>query len=366
MTNGGAEQAIARNFDFLAEPTLVLTLDGRILAANASAGEFFGRKLAARSLNDLLADADKDCIGYLKCASGSTAPRPGKFTFAGDMGTEQFRTQAARLRQKDVNEVQVILRLLSLRLDRFALLDRRVKDLDAQLHQRLHENAALQESLRQNRTLVRELQHRVKNNIQVMMSLIKMSAQARNTPEVAAVVETAHGRLRAIAAAQEALYQANEADTVPARSFLEDIVRNTARSHGVSSAVSLSLEHGELSSEEAHCLALIANELITNAVKYGLRDGLGRIEVSFAAEDGGYRFEVENDGPVIPVEAGTRSSGLALVRGLCRQIGGRLEIGGRKGAKCSIHFRSDKQERKMGDARFSSANPQALAPRPCP
>ncbi len=339
----GVERAIRREFDFLAEPTLVVTLDGRVVAANASAGLFFGHRLASGALNDLHTEAAEDCAGYLERAAGSTAPQPGKFTFQGQEAVEQFRTQAARLKHEDADEVRVILRLLPLRLDRFELLDRRVKELDAQLHQRLRENAALQEALHQNRTLLRELQHRVKNNIQLMMSLIKMSAQARAIPEVVAVVETARGRLQAMAAAQEALYQADEVDTVPARSFLEDVVRSSARANGASSAVSLSLEDGELSSEEAHCLALIANELITNAAKHGLRNGLGRIGVTFAAEGDGYRFVVEDDGPGIPPDAVTRSSGLALVRGLCRQIGGRLEIHGSNGTRCSVHFRSDKQ-----------------------
>lgn len=343
---GGSDGAIRREFDFLAEPTLVLTLDGRVVAANASAGLFFGHRLASAALSDLHAEAGEDCTGYLRRAAASTAPQPGRFTFQGRDAVEQFRTQAARLKQEGLGGARVVLRLLPLRTDRFALLDRRVKDLDAQLHQRLRENAALQEALRQNRTLLRELQHRVKNNIQLMMSLIKMSAQARMTSEVAALVETARGRLHAMAAAQEALYQAEEVDAVRARGFLEDVVRNSARANGASSSVSLSLEDGELSSEEAHCLALIANELITNAAKYGSRSGLGRIGVTFAAEGDGYRFAVEDDGPGIPPDAAGRSSGLALVRGLCRQIGGRLEIDGSKGTKCSVHFRSGKQGKK--------------------
>ncbi len=335
------EREIVRDFDFLMEPTLVLKLDGRVVGANTSAGAFFGDRLGSGFVRDLLADVSEDCLGYISRAAGSTSPQPGKFAFKGQRSVEQFRTQAARLKRDD--EVRVIVRLLSLRHDRFALLDRRVKDLDAQLHQRLHENAALQEALRQNRTLLRELQHRVKNNIQLMMSLIKMSAGTRTSPEVKSLVETARGRLQAMAAAQEALYRAEDVDTVHARSFLEDVVRSSAQANGALSAVSLSLEEGELSSEEAHCLALIANELITNAVKYGSRDGSGRIAVAFRADDRGYQFEVKDDGPGIRPDAASRSSGLSLVRGLCRQIGGRLEIDGSNGTKCLVHFRAEKQ-----------------------
>lgn len=345
MSGGGLEREAAHGFDFLDDPVLVVTLDGRILEANASAKAFFGEKLVAGRLGVLLAEANEACSQYLRLASGSTAPRPGKFSFEGENGHDQFRTQASRSKHS-ANQAQVILRLLPLSSDRFAMLDRRVKDLDAQLLKRLQENAVLQEALRQNRTLLRELQHRVKNNIQLMMSLITMAAQGRDTPEVAAVVETSHGRLQAMAAAQEALYQADEVDTVSARDFLANVVRTAARANGASDAVSLSLDDVDLSNDEAHCLALIANELITNAAKYGLREGQGRIAVKFADDGNQYRFEVEDDGPGIPAEAATRSSGLALVRGLSRQIGGRFEIGGARSTRCLVQFRADRQKKE--------------------
>jgi two-component sensor histidine kinase len=332
--------ALMHGIDFLDDPVLVVALDGRILEANAAAMAFFGSRLSDGTLDALLADDGEACIRYLRHAGGSTSPRPGKFVFMGAAGQAQLRTQAARSKNRE-DQTQIILRLMSTGSDRFAALDRRVKELDAQLHARLKENAALQEALRQNRTLMRELQHRVKNNIQMMMSLLMMAADKRNTPEVAAVVETSRGRLHAMAAVQEALYQADRADTVPARAFLADVVRTAAQASGASDALHLSLEDAELSSEEAHCLALIANELITNAAKYGLPSGRGRITVAFMKDGDQYRLDVDDDGPGVPADASTRTSGLTLVRGLCRQLGGRLEIGGGKGARCSVRFRAD-------------------------
>ncbi len=331
-------------FDFLADPVLVVTLDGQILQVNAAAKSFFGAERIACGLARLMGGGVENCERYLRLASRSTSPTPGKLSFAGLRGTEQFMAQAARSRKSGV-EPQVILRLLPPASDRFAMLDRRVKYLDAQLHKRLQENAALQEALRQNKTLLSELQHRVKNNIQLMMSLIKMAAQGQETTEVAAVVETSHGRLRAMAAAQEALYQSDAVNTVASCGFLEGVVLSTARAVGAADALKVSLDDVDLSSEEAHCLALIANELITNAAKYGLRNGLGRIDVAFYDDGDTYRFEVEDDGPGMPEGSANRSSGLALVRALCRQISGRLEISRGKGTKCSVQFRPDRSGR---------------------
>ncbi len=342
MNLEGFRADAAHGFDFLVDPVLVVTIEGHVLEVNAAAKAFFGSRLDSGCLAALQGNASEEYARYLRLASGSTAPRPGRFSFAGERRCEQFRTHAARS-MRSGPEARIILRLLPLGNDRFAMLDRRVKDLDRRLHDRRRENAALQEALRQNQVLLRELQHRVKNNIQLMMSLIKLAAEGRNTPEVAAVVDTSHGRLRAMAATQEALYQSNEVDVVPARSFLEEVVRGAVAAGGASSALSLSLDDAELSSDEAHCLALIANELITNAAKYAIRDGRGRIAVTFAADGAELSFVVEDDGPGIPPEAAARSSGLALVRGLCRQIGGRLDIGRGNGARCSVQFRSDRR-----------------------
>ncbi len=339
----GSKSDAGHGLDFLPDPVLVMTLDGRVIETNAAAKALFGAKLAGGSPADLLADEPEDYRRFLRNASSTTAPRPGKLAFHTDDGPRRFMLQAARSKQGSPN-VQVILRLLQQGTDRFAMLDRRVKALDADLHDKLHKNAAMQEALRQKQVLLRELQHRVKNNIQLIMSLTKISASGHDSPEVCAVVETLRGRLQAMAAAQEALYQADEVETVMAQAFLEGVVRTAARASGAAHEVSFSLEDAELSSNEAHCLALIANELITNAAKHGMRNAQGQILVTFANDGGEYRFQVADDGPGISDKAVSRSSGLALVRGLCRQIGGRLDINGDKGTVCTVRFRADSHD----------------------
>ncbi len=343
MTGGVQHCETAHGFDFLDDPVVVVTHDGDILEANAAAKAFFGSRLGTGKLNALMADASEACASYVRLASRSTAPRPGQFSFEGDNGGAPFRTQAARSRQGS-EQVQVILRLVPLVSDRFAMLDRRVKDLDAQLLKRLQENSALKEALGHNQILLRELQHRVKNNIQIMLSLIKMAARGRDTPEVAAVVHTSRGRLQAMAAVQEALYQSDTVEIVPVRPFLTSVVRTAARANGALDALQLSIDDAELTGDEAHCLALIANELISNAAQYGLPDGQGTIAVTFAQDGDNYMFEVEDEGPGIPLEAASSASGLALVRGLSRQIGGRLETGGGKGTRCAVQFRAAKRK----------------------
>lgn len=324
-------------FDFMDDPVLVVTLDGAIVEANVLARSFFGARLDAGRLQSLLVDPIAQAMDHVRLASNSPFPRPGKITFRGEAGPAQFKIQAARSR-RNTGQVEIILRLMPVNADRLVVLDRKVTELDKLLHRRVQENAALQEALRKNRTFVKEMQHRVKNNIQLILSLMHRAARRYTSPEVDSLVMATRGRLTAIAAAQEALYQAAEADIVPTQMLLHDVVLTIARANGAANAVTVSCVDARLSTEEAQCLALIANELITNAARFGLRDGQGSIRVTFAKDEAGHRFEVTDDGVGIRTGEITRHSGLELARNLSRQIGGYLEIDGTQGTTCRVRL----------------------------
>jgi two-component sensor histidine kinase len=87
-------------------------------------------------------------------------------------------------------------------------------------------------------------------------------------------------------------------------------------------------------------LALILNELVTNAAKYGTdREGRGTVRVALAGAEGRFTLVVEDDGPGFDLsEVRRRSSGLGLVMGLARQIGGNFRVERRGGARCVLEF----------------------------
>jgi two-component sensor histidine kinase len=333
--------SIGLNLEFLSEAAMIVDLNGAVRSANSAARSLLGKGGELPTLFAIVQDNTEDVATYLRRASGSTASHVGALTVTRGAEAERFRALAARAPCAETSEGLLIIRLMPVRDDQFSVLNRRLREMDRQLHQRLKENALLHEALAENRVLVRELQHRVKNNVQQMLSLIKMSAGDRPSPEVAEMVKTASGRLRAMAMTQEALYQNAGAGSLSARSFLEDVVKATASSHGASDQLVVSIAEGQMTSEEAHCLALIANEFITNACKHGSRNGVGRVSVTFSASADGLRLEVKDDGRGFDEATSSRYSGLALVRGLCRQIGGKLEIANEKGARCSVQFRSN-------------------------
>jgi two-component sensor histidine kinase len=97
----------------------------------------------------------------------------------------------------------------------------------------------------------------------------------------------------------------------------------------------------QLSNDAAMPLALIANELLTNAVKYGLHGrGVGTIRIRLRRENDLFLFYVEDDGPGFDLQSvQQRSSGLRLVQGLARQLGGKFEVTRTPATRCSLRFR---------------------------
>lgn len=320
---------------------MVVTTDGRVRGANAAARSLFGPGLEGACLFDLLADRPS-VRAYLRRAGRSTASLIGAVALTPERGGTRYRALAARLRAEGGGETRLVLRLMAVGGDRFDLLNRQLAETERILRQRQRENAMLKEALAANRVLVRELQHRVKNSIQQALSLLKMSAAGRGSGEVDEVVATAARRLRAMGAAQEALYQTGRTTALAARDVLGPAVRASAASLGRAEAPQTAIAEGDVTPEEAHCLALIANELVSNAIRHGGEDV--PVAVSFAASPEGHVLEVRDGGPGFDGRPASRASGLSLVRALCRQIGATLDVANDRGTTCSVRFRSSLDE----------------------
>jgi two-component sensor histidine kinase len=192
----------------------------------------------------------------------------------------------------------------------------------------------------QQRILFNELNHRVKNNMQTLQSLLHLAGRQTRSPEAQKVLHEASGQIAAMAAAQQVLYCTAEATSFRAQDFLNSVcgtVRQTFARH-----VEVICEAGDatLSNDTAMPLALILNELLTNAVKHGTNaDGEGTVRVGLTHEDGSFHLHVEDEGPGFDLESvRQRSSGLQLVRGLARQLRGRLEVVRTPRSRCIVHF----------------------------
>ena len=180
----------------------------------------------------------------------------------------------------------------------------------------------------QQRLLLNELNHRTKNNMQVLQSLLFTASRNARSEEARRVLEEASRRVAAMAAAQRVLYGTTDAARFSADRFLGAVVETVKQTLPSGVTVVHASATGILSNDVAMPLALILNELVTNSAKHGIRErAKSSIRVGLTECDGQFELCVEDDGPGFDLEAVREtSSGLRLVLGLARQLQGDFKV----------------------------------------
>jgi PAS domain S-box-containing protein len=192
----------------------------------------------------------------------------------------------------------------------------------------------------QQKVLLRELNHRVKNNMQMLQSLLLMGTRQTQSSEAKRILNDAVNRISAMAAAQRVLYGASMTSKFSAAEFLDAVCHAARQSFPPHVKILCKAADIELNNDNAMPLALILNELLTNAVKYGC-DGRRESEVRVGLTNGEFfELSVEDDGPGFNLEAvSNRSSGVKLVQLLARQLRGRLEVSAKPTSRCTVRFK---------------------------
>ncbi len=180
----------------------------------------------------------------------------------------------------------------------------------------------------QQRLLLNELNHRTKNNMQVLQSLLASAARSAKNEEAQRVLQEAGGRIAAMAAAQRVLYGTSDASRFSADQFLTAVVETVQQTLPPGVMVAQTPGAGVLSNDMAMPLALILNELLTNAAKHGVnRTTSTTVRVRLADVGGAFELSVEDEGPGFDLEkVRNSSSGLRLVLGLARQLHGEFKV----------------------------------------
>ena len=180
----------------------------------------------------------------------------------------------------------------------------------------------------QQRLLLNELNHRTKNNMQVLQSLLSGAARSARSQEARRVLEEAGGRIAAMAAAQRVLYGTTDASRFSADQFLGAVVETVQQTLPADVRIIRTPASGVLSNDIAMPLALILNELLTNAAKHGVKEPTkDSIRIDLTECDGRFELRVEDDGAGFDLDAVRQtSSGLRLVLGLARQLHADFEV----------------------------------------
>ncbi|SFQ07351.1 PAS domain S-box-containing protein [Mesorhizobium sp. NFR06] len=197
----------------------------------------------------------------------------------------------------------------------------------------------------QQRILLDELNHRVKNNMMMLKSLLSMAARNSHSSEARIVLDEASKRVATMAAAQRVLYDTPDARNFSAQPFLGAVCETAKQMFPTAVHLICEADPIQLPNDIAMPLALIVNELLINAVKYGSQGKAQATIRVFLRKDGqGNRLEVEDEGPGFDLSSvRPSSSGLRLVEGLARQIGGTFDVR-RNPCRCTVSFSQTPEE----------------------
>jgi PAS domain S-box-containing protein len=196
------------------------------------------------------------------------------------------------------------------------------------------------------RMLLNELNHRVKNNMQTIQSLLDAAARRVRGDEARDVFDQATRRIAAMAAAQRILYGTANATRFAAQDFVPAVCKTAQETFRENVSIVCEPCSGELPNDAAMPLALILNELLTNASKHGGgADHQTVIRAGLINDGDSFLLYVEDEGPGFDLASVIkRSSGLRLVQGLAGQLRGKLYVTTNP-TRCSVRFNSPERAR---------------------
>ena len=195
------------------------------------------------------------------------------------------------------------------------------------------------ESEAASRAKLSQLIHREKNEIQTIQSLLSGAQREATHPEAKELLAGVARRVAAVAAAQTAIGHA-DAGSFEAQGLLQAVGQNASQSFGTKLDLEVGSSSAVLPVRAAAPLAIIASELIGNAVQHARGDrSRVAVRLDLHSVDGESLLTVKDDGPGFePAPVKHRASGLGLVEALARQLGGKLDVTRQQGTCCAVRF----------------------------
>jgi PAS domain S-box-containing protein len=299
-----AERSFAALFEHSPDPTLVVDEAGAVLAANERARALCGAK-------------PTDLAGLFLEADGLAAQRAA--ALRGDLAAG-LAWREMQLRGPGGEAIPVEVALAPLEADA-ATRARRAVLVARDLRERRRLDAELRRSLEEKSTLLREVHHRVKNNLQIVSSLVNMQAARITDAAARAALTVCAERVHAMALVHRVLYGGEQLGSISLADYARELSDHLRGSIAPDCAIRFELAPVQVSLEDAVPCGLILNELVTNAVKHGRGpDGAAAVTVRLAALADGFELSVVDAGPGYTLGGGYNTLGVKLIQSLARQL----------------------------------------------
>ncbi len=332
---------------FLKDPGAIVMVDTEncVLMANESFEELFGyteEELKGKDIDKLIVPEDE----Y------DAAPKMPGTDFKND------RVYTERLRKTKSGEIiHVLLGAIPVYLDDEPLAGFGIY---VDITERKKAERDLVESLKEKEVLLKEIHHRVKNNLAIISALLELQSFKEEEESVRKALSDSLLRIKTMALVHETLYQTENFSNLEFSNYVEKLVRlnvNAFESKEVEIKVEFDIDDIELNINQAVPSALIINELVSNAMKYAFRGRKkGSIRVSAEQEGKRITFCVDDDGVGLPENFDHRnfdSLGMTLVEQLINQLEGDISFESRDGAH--VHFGFEKGKSQGSSSHFLSS-----------
>jgi two-component sensor histidine kinase len=206
---------------------------------------------------------------------------------------------------------------------------------------------AIKRSLTEKEILLKEIHHRVKNNLQIISSLLFLQMEYVSLPQDKELFTESQKRIQAMALVHEELYGAEDLSSVNMRDYVPRLVERVLAGADIPVRLQCQVDEVRLPVTRSIPCGLILNELVMNAVKHAFRPGaqegaMGVLRVSLRREDSRLVLEVEDNGPGLPPDfdiSATPTLGMTLVSSLTEQLNGEVSAhSGPSGARFRLAF----------------------------
>jgi PAS domain S-box-containing protein len=212
----------------------------------------------------------------------------------------------------------------------------------------------IKNALAEKEVLLREIHHRVKNNMQVISSMLNLQSARIKSPEVMALLRDSQDRVRAMSLIHESLYQSNNLADINLQSYISRLASSLLVAYDMRNkgfGFKVEAQGVRLGVDQAIPCGLVLNELISNSLKHAFSEGSGgALEIRAWERKGEIDLEVKDDGVGLPsgFMLGDEGSGLglSLVQGLVEnQLQGTIKLESNGGVRVVIHFSAREQSR---------------------
>jgi PAS domain S-box-containing protein len=211
----------------------------------------------------------------------------------------------------------------------------------------------LKNSINEKEILLQENHHRVKNNLQIISSLLNLQSRYSKDPTTTGLLRESQSRIMALAMIHETLYQSQNIATIDFGEYIKKLCKQLFQTYYAETRIDLNINMKNiyLNIDTAIPCGLIINEIVVNSLKYAFPEyGKGNITITIQQEDNLYQLTVADDGIGMPQDMDpdhTNTLGLKLIYSLTTQIDGNVELSRSHGTKYTINFQDQKS--KYGD-----------------